>query len=121
MRFSYQVNRQFFSIELDATPNGYRAKLNGADYAVRIIFSSEHEISFILGNQSFRAYTATDNTRRWVHLNGQTFVLTHPVTNTRRRDPSRELGHSSGEREIIAPMPGQIRAVNAKQGEEGRG
>jgi biotin carboxyl carrier protein len=118
MKFSYQVNGQIRSLELDASRDGYRANLEGTDYGVRVIFTATNEISFSLGNQSFRAYTATDSTQRWVFLNGQTFVLTQPATNRRQIGLPRESSRSTGEREIIAPMPGQIRAVNAIQGEE---
>jgi biotin carboxyl carrier protein len=58
------------------------------------------------------AYVSSDNARRWVTINGRTLVLTRSSGSRRNRGGSH---HASGE--LAAPMPGQVRAVNVKEGD----
>ena len=57
------------------------------------------------------AYVSFDGAKRWVTINGQTFVLTKSSGAKRRG-----AGHDHAS-ELAAPMPGQVRGVNVSQGD----
>lgn len=77
------------------------------------IFSAENgQLEFLIDGERFVAYISSDNAKRWVTVNGQTFVLTKQ--SGARKSAS---GHHHTAGELTAPMPGQIRAVNASEGD----
>jgi len=57
------------------------------------------------------AYVSSDNAKRWVTVNGQTFVL------TKSSGAKRSGGKHDHAGELTAQMPGQIRAVNVSEGD----
>ncbi len=60
----------------------------------------------------FTAHVSSDGPKRWVTVNGQTFVLTQATSAVKRGGHAH---HAAGE--LTAPMPGQIRAVQVAEGE----
>ncbi len=60
----------------------------------------------------FTAHVTTDGPRRWVTIHGRTCVITKAASNRRA---GAHAHHATGE--IVAPMPGQIRAVNISEGD----
>lgn len=61
--------------------------------------------------QHVTAYISSDGAKRWVTINGRTFVLTKS-SGARRKSAGQD--HASG---LAAPMPGQVRSVNVREGE----
>jgi biotin carboxyl carrier protein len=55
---------------------------------------------------------SSDSAKRWVTIQGQTFVLT-------KSSGARKGGHGGHHAagELTAPMPGQVRLVNVREGE----
>lgn len=101
---------------MDILPAGasYRLTIGGKTVEVEILRAdTEHGIlDFLLDGERVTAYVSSDHARRWVTVNGRTFVLTRPSAS--RKSGS---GHHHAAGELTAPMPGQIRAVNVREGE----
>ena len=69
------------------------------------------KLNLLIDGQHVTAYVSSDNTKRWVTVNGQTFVLT-------KSSGARKGGHAHhAAGELTAPMPGQVRAVNVSEGD----
>ncbi len=117
MKYSFQLNSQIHTIDLHKTSHGYRAVWNGQTFDVTVSKSDTGELAFQIGDQPVTAYWASEDTQRWVFIGGKTFVLT-PTTNGERRPTRRaaERGHT-GERMIVAPMPGLVRVVQVTEGD----
>ncbi|NWG07178.1 MAG: biotin/lipoyl-binding protein [Chloroflexi bacterium] len=102
------------TLEILLTGKSYRVTLGDKTAEADILHADAErgQIEFLLGGERLTAYVSSDHTKRWVTVNGQTFVLT-------RQSGSRKRGgghlHTAGE--LTAPMPGQIRAVNVSEGE----
>ncbi len=121
MKVSFEYNTQTLSLELTPTGKSYRATIGEAVFQVEILRAENGHIDFRLtrSNDSisdsssvFSAYVSSDNAKRWVTVNSQTFVLTKS-SGPRRRGH----GHHHAAGELTAPMPGQVRAVNVSEGD----
>lgn len=115
MKTSFEHNSQNLSIDL--TPSGtgksYRATLGDRTVEVEILQAEDGRLDMLIDGEHFQAYVSADNAKRWVTVNGQTFVLTKPTAGTRRSGH----GHHHAAGELTAPMPGQVRAVNVGEGD----
>ncbi len=113
MKFTYQVDQQTYTVEIEKTSDGYRAVLNGQEYPVQLIRGEDGTLAFTTGDHPKTAYWANDGPRRWVFVDGKTFVLTSAVPGARARHA---VDHT-GEDTIRAPMPGHVRAVQVAEGD----
>ncbi len=99
---------------LDVSSNGKSFTLTLGDKVIRaeILREENSKLDLLIDGQRVTAYISFENTKRWVTVNGQTFVLTKS-SGARRGGHAGQ--HSAGE--LTAPMPGQVRAVNVSEGE----
>jgi biotin carboxyl carrier protein len=100
---------------LELTPAGsgksYRVDVGGKTVNVEIIRAESQRLDLLIDGKHVTAYVSSDNAKRWVTVNGQTFVLTK-ASGAKRRGAGHE--HAS---ELAAPMPGQVRGVNVSEGD----
>jgi biotin carboxyl carrier protein len=104
----------FDNITLELTPSskGYVAKLDDRSAEVEILQSKDGKLDLLIDGQRVTAYVSSENAKRWVTVNGQTFMFTKASgARTSRR------GHHHTAGELTAPMPGQVRAVNVREGD----
>ena len=103
----------FDNTALDLTPSGKsnRVTLDDKTFDAEILRAENGKLGLLIDGQHVTAYVSADGAKRWVTVDGQTFVLTKS-SGTRRGGGKHE--HSG---ELSAPMPGQIRAVNVKAGD----
>ena len=112
MNFSFDYNSEIISIELTPTGNSYRATIGEETVDVEVLQTEGGKLDLLIDGKRVTAYVSSDNARRWMTINGQTFVLTKSSgARTRGRTGQHALG------ELTAPMPGQVRAVNVSEGE----
>ena len=113
MKFSFEGNSQTFPI--DVTPLGsgksYRATIGGRTVDVEVLQAKDGKLDLLIDGKRVTAYVSSENAKRWVTVNGQTFVLTKPAAGARDR------GHQPAAGELTAPMPGQVKVVNVSEGE----
>jgi len=112
MKFTFEYYSQ--SCPFDLTPSGksYRATIGEKTVDVEILRAKDGKLDLLIDGKRVTAYVSSDNAKRWVTVNGQTFVLTKPAAGAQRRGAGHD--HAS---ELAAPMPGQVRAVNVAEGE----
>ena len=90
----------------------YRAAIGNRTADVEIMHTESGRLDLLIDGQRVTAYVSSENTKRWVTVNGQTFVLTKPAAGAKRRG----VGHDHAA-ELAAPMPGQVRSVNVSEGD----
>jgi acetyl/propionyl-CoA carboxylase alpha subunit len=114
VKFSFEQNSQ--TISMDLTPGGssrtYRATMDENAMDVEVLQANGGKLDVLIDGKRITAYVSSDNARRWVTIDGQTFVLTK---SSGARKGSHAGHHAAGE--LTAPMPGQVRAVNVGEGE----
>ena len=111
-RFSYAD--QAHTIELSRTADGYQARVGDTVVSFTLIELEDGRMQFVFADKVVTVVTAADGDAHWVALGGRMFEL-------RRETRSRKSGQSSTESSegiLRAPMPGQVRAVNAVVGDE---
>lgn len=112
MKFSFEQNSQVISVELVPSGRGYRATIGEQTVDVEILRAEDGKLDLLIDGKRVTACVSSENTKRWVTVNGQTFVLT-------KSSGARRSGHSGQHAagELTAAMPGQVRAVNVREGE----
>jgi acetyl/propionyl-CoA carboxylase alpha subunit len=111
VKFSFDHNSE--TITIDFTPMGksYRATIEEKTIDVEILQAKDGKLDLLIDGKRVTAYVSSDGAKRWVTVNGQTFVLTKSSGAKRRG-----AGHDHAS-ELAAPMPGQVRSVNISEGE----
>lgn len=103
----------FNDTTLDISSNGkmFILTLGGKTIHAEVLHSESGKLDLLIDGKRVTAYVSSDNSKRWVTINGQTFVLTKSLG-----AQSRAHGHHHAAGELTAPMPGQVRAVNVSEG-----
>ena len=111
MKLSFDFN--FQSIPVDLTPSGksYRATAGDKTVDVEILQAKDGKLELLIDGKRVTAYVSSDNAKRWVTVNGLTFVMTKSSGAKRR-----SAGHDHAS-ELVAPMPGVVRTVNVSEGD----
>jgi biotin carboxyl carrier protein len=101
-------------ITIDLTPTGksYHATIGDKTADLEILQAENGKLDLLIDGKRLTAYVSSDHSKRWVTINGQTFVLTKSSGTRIGR-----YGHHHAAGELTAPMPGQVRAVNVNEGE----
>ena len=98
---------------IDLTPQGkgYRAIIGDNVVDVEIVRADNGQLELLINNERVTVYVSADGAKRWVTINGQTFVLTKS-SGVKRKSSGQDQG--SG---LVAPMPGVVRSVHVVEGE----
>ena len=112
MKTTFEHDSQIFTVDLVPAGKAFRINVTDQTMEAQILEAKEGRLELLIDGQRVTAYVSSDHAKRWVTVNGRTLVLNKPAGG---RKSGGGMHHASGE--LIAPMPGQIRAVNVKEGE----
>lgn len=103
----------FDNTTLDLTPSGkgYVVTVEDKIVDVEILRAESGQLELLIDGERITAYVSSENAKRWVTVNGRTFVLIKS-SGAKRRGAGGD--HASG---LAAPMPGVVRSVNVVEGE----
>ena len=101
---------------LDISSSGKTFTLTLDDQTIHaeILHAANGKLDLLIDGKHVTAYISSDNAKRWVTINGQTFVLTKS-SGTRRGGHAGH--HAAGALRVTAPMPGQVRALIVSEGD----
>ena len=114
MKIQFDHDSLPYSIDLTLAGKTATVTLNGKTYNVEL-FRAENgnlDLRITPASSVVHSVVSSDGPKRWVTVNGQTFALTKSAGGAKRGSHS---GHTSNE--LIAPMPGQVRAVQVAEGD----
>jgi acetyl/propionyl-CoA carboxylase alpha subunit len=111
VKFVFDQGSEAISIDIVPSGKSYRATVGEKTLDVEILQAIDGKLDLRVDGKHITAYVSSDNAKRWVTVNGQTLVLTKPSGAKQRG-----TGHDHAS-ELVAPMPGQVRAVNVVEGE----
>ena len=112
MKFSFDHNAETVAIDLTPAGKTYRVTIGDSTVDVEVLLAKEGRLDLLVDGAHVTAYVSIENAKRWVTVNGQTFVLTKS-SGARRGG----YGHHHAAGELTAPMPGQVRALNVGEGD----
>jgi biotin carboxyl carrier protein len=116
VKFSFDHNSGTFAVDLIPSGSGksYRFTMGDQTLDVEVLQVQEGKLDLLIDGKRVTAYISSDNTQRWVTINGQTVVLA-------KSSGARKSGHAghyaADALRVTAPMPGQVRAVNVAEGD----
>ncbi len=115
MKTTLDYEAESFSIELIPRGAGrsYRVSVeDGTAWDVELLGARDGKLDLLIDGRRVTAYVSSDNNRRWVTIDGRTLLLTKSSGAHKVRG-----GHLHAAGELVAPMPGQVRAVNIQEGD----
>jgi biotin carboxyl carrier protein len=112
-RVSQLMKLNFNDITLDISSNGktFTFTLDDKTIQAEALHAENGKLDLLIDGKHVIAYISSDNAKRWVTVNGQTFVL------TKSSGAKRSGGKHDHTGELTAPMPGQVRAVHVSEGD----
>lgn len=113
MEFRYESGGKVYTLRLDRDGDGYRAVIDGREYAIRNIQAGQADsgtLTFRLDGQWVTAHTAQTGESRLVALGADVYTLS--PAKTRRRAAT-----GGGNENLTAPMNGQVVRVLVSEGE----
>ncbi len=99
------------AIDLSPSGKGYIATLDDKTVEIEILQANDGKLELLVAGKRLTAYVSSDNAKRWVTVNGRTFLLTKS-SGAKRKSAGHD--HTS---ELAAPMPGLVRAVHVSEGD----
>lgn len=112
MKFNYNYQGQVFGLVWLPGASEHKANFGGRDYAVRMLGSKSGELEFEVDGRNVKAQVAKEGRKVWVHVDGKTYGLERMVGD------AKQAGLAGRERVLRAPMPGQVRQVAVKAGQD---
>jgi biotin carboxyl carrier protein len=112
MKLSFEYNSETIPIDLTSTGKSYRVTIAEETVEVELLQAKNGKLDLLIEGKRLTGYVSSDNARRWITVDGQTFVLTKSSG-----AHSRGHGGQHAKGELTAPMPGQVRAVNVSEGD----
>ena len=113
MKSSYKFDSQLFPIDVVPNSQGSSYRITSGEHTVdvEVLEAKGGKLVLLVDGTRRIVYVSSDAAKRWVTIDGQTFVLTKASSGRR----SGTGHHAAGE--LTAPMPGQVRAVNVREGD----
>lgn len=112
MRYRYQYRDRVYEISIQRHGEAYRAAVNGEAFELEVLDVQPGILSLRLEGRPVTLYWANSEGQKWVSLDGCTYLLEKPAPRTLRH-----RGERSSEDILRAPMPAQVRAIQAGAGE----
>lgn len=100
------------TVELTPTGKSYRVTAGERTVDVGILRAQDGKLDLLIGDRRVTARVSSDGAKRWVTVDGRTFLLTQSSSALPGGHGHR---HTAGE--LTAPMPGVVRSVNVVEGE----
>ncbi|MEO3431514.1 acetyl-CoA carboxylase biotin carboxylase subunit [Pelagibius sp. CAU 1746] len=109
--FTFHYGEQSLAVRVIFGWEGLRLGLPGGEVSAAVAETEDGALALRLGDGSFVARVLRRGLRRWVLLEGQSFVLT-------LQDDIQGLGGEAGASgRVVAPMPGKVTAVLVQAGD----
>ena len=100
------------TLDISISGKTFTLTLDDQTIPAEVMQAANGKLDLLIDGKRVTAYVSSDNSKRWVTIHGQTFVL---IKSSGARRGGHGHHHAAGE--LTAPMPGQVRAVNVSEGE----
>ena len=110
MRYRFQWGQQVYNITIERREQGYRAQVEGEPYDLQVLDAQPGQLSLLFQGRPVTLYWAERAGKRWVSMDGCTYLLEKPALRGRRGSE----GESAGS--LRSPMPAQVRDIHVSEG-----
>jgi biotin carboxyl carrier protein len=116
MKYEFQLSGTRYTIQIDIEKDLYRADLGSGPLEIDARPISDHCLSLIIGNSSYKVFIASNDRKTYLHIDGHQFCL-EETEHAAQTDHGRSGIGGSGEQSVCAPMPGTVVTVLVKEGD----
>jgi biotin carboxyl carrier protein len=109
-----KLNFNDTTLEVSSNGKTFTLLLDDQTIQAEVLHAENGKLDLLIDGKRLTAYISSENAKRWVTIDGQTFVLTKSSGSRKGKH-----GHhdAAGALRVTAPMPGQVRAVNVSEGD----
>jgi acetyl/propionyl-CoA carboxylase alpha subunit len=111
MKSYFEHKGENFTLDLTPLGEGYQVNFGEKSAEVHFARGADGQVTFILDGRKIETHVSADGKRRWVSFGGETWML------EKTSGVARGAGGGIASGRLLAPMPGQVRAVNVSAGE----
>lgn len=111
MRYQYQSGEQVYQVSIEREGDGYLVLVDGKPHPIEVLDAQPGLVSLRFDGKPVTVYWAARGGEKWLAINGCTYRLEKP------RPRAQRSGGDPGGETIRAPMPAQVRAVQAAEGD----
>ena len=111
MKSFFEHKSENFALEVTPLGEGFQVQFGEKIAEVRFARGADGQMTFILDGRKVETHVSADGKRRWVSFGGQTWML------EKTSGVARGAGGGTASGRLLAPMPGQGRAVNVSVGD----
>ena len=105
------------TLELKSNGNRYIIALDDKTATVEFLRAENGKLDLLIDGKRVTAYVSSDNAKRWVTVDGRTFLLTKSSGATSYSKGKQRGAGGDQASGLTAPMPGLVRSVNVVEGE----
>lgn len=116
MKFAFSHDKQAHALNVERAGDDFVIEPDGTQAHATLLSIAPPRITFLYQGRVVTARVASDGKKHWVHLDGATFEFEREDT-TARRSHTHGAREGTGSGIVVAPMPGQVRAVLVNQGD----
>jgi biotin carboxyl carrier protein len=110
MRYRFQWGQVVYNISIERQGDGFQAFIEGLPYKFNILDAQPGQLSLLFEGRPVTLYWAEQAGKRWISMDGCTYLLEKPALRKRRVIE----GESAGR--LRAPMPAQVREIHVAEG-----
>lgn len=110
MRYRFQWGQEIYTISIERHGDGYQAQVGGDSYELNILDAQPGQLSLLFEGRPVTLYWAEQAGKRWISIDGCTYLLEKPSLRGRRAIPGETAGS------LFAPMPSQVRELFVAEG-----
>ncbi len=110
MRYRFQWGQEVYDISIERNAEGYLAQVDGVPYELNVLDAQPGQLSLLFEGRPVTLYWAEQGGKRWISMDGCTYLLEKPTLGSRRGIE----GESAGS--LRAPMPAQVRDIHVAEG-----
>ncbi len=111
MKSYFEHKGETFTLDVIPLGEGFQVQFGEQSAEVHFARGADGQVTFILDGRKVETHVSADGKRRWVSFGGQTWML------EKTSGVARGAGGGSASGRLLAPMPGQVRAVNVSVGD----
>lgn len=112
MKTNFDYLSKTYSIDVIPSGKSFRAMRDDQSVDVEILHAENGKLDLLINGKPVTAFVSADGAKRWITINGRTFMLTKQ-SGARKRGSGSQQGAGG----LTAPMPGQVRVVNVSEGD----
>jgi biotin carboxyl carrier protein len=116
MEFEFLVNQAHHKITIEKKGNRFVLRHQDRSFEADIQVVSANAFSLLVGGRSYLIYVARDKDKKYLSLDGQSYIIQKPGQEGKRLDRGEDKAEK-GKSMVTAPMPGKVIKINVTEKE----